>query len=156
VARRSIWTRAKHRVGLERPHFVATEPWRSLQSKKTFHPMFCPRASPDSERNRRRKKVNRVKTVRITYCTFRIANFFTLPLAYGIRSKRFAATAYAKVTAQKRSNRAGGPHFFADDPPKSFVGSLPPSQTNARRCFARLHMSTQGLSDRMSDIFVGT
>ena len=25
IARRSLWPRPKHRVGLERPHFVATE-----------------------------------------------------------------------------------------------------------------------------------
>jgi hypothetical protein len=50
--------------------------------------------------------VTQVKKVRNTLCTFVTSNFFTRCPAYGIRSQAFATTASAKVTAQKRSNRA--------------------------------------------------
>src|SRR5580704_12445064 len=38
-----------------------------------------------------------------------------------------------KVTGKKRLNRVGGPHFLAVNPPKSFVGSLPPFTVAEKR-----------------------
>jgi hypothetical protein len=52
--------------------------------------------------------MKKVKTVRITHCTFVCATFFTRSSAYGIRSQRLATTNPMKVTAQKRSNRSAG------------------------------------------------
>jgi hypothetical protein len=71
--------------------------------------------------------LTQVKKVKITACTFTTANFFTRCSACGIDSQVFATTTSAKVTAQKSQIGRERPHFFADDPPKSFVGSLPPS-----------------------------
>src|SRR6266849_9219753 len=54
MARRSIWTWAKHRVGLERPHFWplarGQEILGSLQPATKFRSLSCPRAAPDSVR----------------------------------------------------------------------------------------------------------
>ena len=44
-------------------------------------------------------------------------------------------TSPAKVTVEKRPNRAGGPHFFAAKPPKSSLGSLPPPMRYASAFF---------------------
>jgi hypothetical protein len=96
--------------------------------------------------------VTKVKTVRITFCTFKIANFFTLPLAYGIRSKRFAATARAKVTAQKRSNRAGATPLFCGRSAQKFRGVTPALAGNAGRRLRGCMCRPKDLSDRMSDI----
>jgi len=42
----------------------------------------------------------------------------------------------AKVTVEKTQNRAGATHFFGFQPPKKFVGSLPPCGTvNRAGCF---------------------
>jgi hypothetical protein len=40
MARHSVWRRADPRNGLERPHFVATEPWRSLQPSEQDDALF--------------------------------------------------------------------------------------------------------------------
>ncbi len=84
---------------------------------------------------------------------FQNCHFFTRCHANAIRSQAFAATSSAKVTAQNRANRAGGPHFFADDPPKSFVGSLPPSHALRANAYCAFALgSPENLSDNMSDI----
>jgi hypothetical protein len=44
------------------------------------------------------------------------------------------------------------PHFFADDPPKSFVGSLPPSQLMRIDVLRGRMCRSKDLSERMSDI----
>ena len=72
--------------------------------------------------------MNKVKMVRITLFNFVFSNFFTQGSTYGIHSQALATTRSANVTAQKRPNRAGATPLFADDPPKSFVGSLPPAR----------------------------
>ncbi len=71
--------------------------------------------------------MSKVKTVRITHFSLFFSTFFTWSSAHRIDSQRFATTAPAKVTAQNGANRAGATPFFADEPPKSFVESLPPS-----------------------------
>src|SRR6266436_5911856 len=47
MVRRSFWTRAKHRNGLERPHFVATGTVAVAPAQCTgngsVHQVFCPR-----------------------------------------------------------------------------------------------------------------
>jgi hypothetical protein len=45
------------------------------------------------------------------------------------------------------------PHFLADDPPKSSVGSLPPSQAPRANAYCVVALgSSESLSDNMSDI----
>ena len=69
--------------------------------------------------------MNKVKTVRITLCTFRIANFFTRCSAKAVHPEVFPTTTSAKVTAQKRSNLAGAtPLLTAFSRPK-FCGVAP-------------------------------
>jgi hypothetical protein len=55
VARHSVWTRAKHRDGLERPTFrhlsVAKRPLGSLQPYTKSRSVHCPHACPNSVRN---------------------------------------------------------------------------------------------------------
>lgn len=131
IAERSIWTRPGTVLGWSDPTFahdsVAKGCLGSLQPTR-FLSMFCPHASPDSRRKKGRKKVTKVKTVGITLCTFRIANFFTRCSAFAIRPLSLATTTSSRVTAQKGQIGRERPHFFADVPPKSFLGSLPPSQ----------------------------
>ena len=63
-------------------------------------------------RNLCRKRVNKVKTVRITLCTFRTATSSPNARPTEFILKRSPAATIAKVTAQKRANRAGATPFF--------------------------------------------
>ncbi len=81
--------------------------------------------------------MTKVKTVGITLCTFRIADFFTLRSAYGVCSQRFATTAHAKVTAEKRSNRAGATPLFCERSAQKFHGVTPALAGTSRRRIAR-------------------
>ena len=63
-------------------------------------------------RNICRKRVNKVKTVRITLCTFRTATSSPNARPTEFILKRSPAATIAKVTAQKRANRAGATPFF--------------------------------------------
>ena len=76
-------------------------------------------------RNVSRKRMNKVKTVRITLCTFRTATSSSNARPREFILKRFPTTTSAKVTAQNRANRAGGPHYLAVNPSKSFVWVAP-------------------------------
>ena len=78
------------------------------------------------------KKVNKVKTARITHCTFRIANFFTRSYTYGIRSQAFATSTSANVTAQKRPNRAGATPLFGGRSAQKF-GRVAPALAGTSR-----------------------
>ena len=65
-------------------------------------------------RNMSRKRVNKVKTVRITLCTFRTATSSPNVRPREFILKRFPTTTSAKATAQKSANRAGAtPPFDA-------------------------------------------
>jgi hypothetical protein len=76
-ARRSIWTRAEPFVGLERPQFCArfrgqNDPRVAPAHEDPFRcfARVCPRIL---SRNMCSERMNRVKTVKITLCTFRTA-----------------------------------------------------------------------------------
>ena len=87
--------------------------------------------------------MTKVKTVKTTLCTFRIANFFTQGSSYGIRSQAFATATSAKVAAQKRSNRAGATPLFCGRSAQKFCGVTPALAVNARRRLARLQEQSQ-------------
>jgi len=53
-----------------------------------------------------------VKTVRITACTFQIANFFTLKRGEVLGKRRNTKLDETKVTLKKMSNRAGATPLF--------------------------------------------
>jgi hypothetical protein len=63
----------------------------------------------------------------MTLCTFFLVTFFTRKRFEVLGNRRNTKPGKAEVTVEKTSNRAGGPHFFGFQPPKNFVGSLPPS-----------------------------
>jgi hypothetical protein len=79
--------------------------------------------------------VNKVKTVRITLCTFRTASSSPNARPTEFILKCFPTTTSAKVTAQNKPNRAGSdPTFWQSIRPKVLSGSLPPVAA-FRACF---------------------
>ena len=116
MARRSISTRAKHRVGLERPHF-----WSRFRGQSETRGRSSPRRESFRcfarvfrrilRRNMCRRWVNKVKEVMITLCTFRIADSFTR-----------AMTTSEKVAEKERSKWVGATpgNLWADRPEKSW------------------------------------
>ena len=139
-ARRSIWTRAEPFVGLERPHFCTRfrgqiDPRVAPAHEDSFRcfARVCPRIL---SRNMCRERMNRVKTVRITLCTFRTATSSPNARPTEFILKRFPTTTSAKVTAQERANQAGSdPTFWRSIRPKVFSGSLPPVAVCRCACF---------------------
>jgi len=91
-----------------------------------------------------------VKKVRITLCIPKIWHFFTGEGFEVLQSLRDTKKREVKVTVEKRPNRAGGPHFLAAKPPKSFPGSLPPSTQLASACFPRCRVGTERVSCTLS------
>ena len=83
-----------------------------------------------------RERMNRVKTVRITLCTFRTATSSPNARPTELILIRFPTTTSAKVTAQERANQAGSdPTFWRSIRPKVFSGSLPPVAVCRCTCF---------------------
>jgi hypothetical protein len=73
------------------------------------------------------KRMNKVKTVRITLCTFRTATSSPNARPTEFILKCFPTTTSAKVTAQKRTNRAGAaPLFGGQSAQKSCPGRSRP------------------------------
>jgi hypothetical protein len=70
-----------------------------------------------------------MKTVRVTHFSFVFAKLFALWRKQFLGSVGDRKAMQPKVTVEKTPNRAGGPHFFGFQPPKKFVGSLPPCRT---------------------------
>jgi hypothetical protein len=105
----SIWPRANHRVGLERPHFwvrsrAQTDPrGRSSPQRDSFQGFPRARRRIPSETSEEGKNYR---------LHFPNCHFFTRRSAYGIRSQRLATTVLAKVTAQTRANWAGATPLF--------------------------------------------
>jgi hypothetical protein len=128
MARRSIWTRAKHRVGLERPHSCTrfrgqSEAWgRSSPGADSFR-CFARVCRRILRRNMCRERLSKVKTVRIAICTFTTATSSPNARPTEFILKRFPTTTSAKVTAHNRANRAGAtPLFGSQSAQKSFPG----------------------------------
>jgi hypothetical protein len=63
---------------------------------------------------------------RITLCTFSSASFFTLKDREVLKHRRNTKCRRAKVTVAKGKIGRERPHFFGFQPPKKFIGSLPP------------------------------
>jgi hypothetical protein len=125
MARRSIWTWAKPCVGLERPHFCTrfrgqSDAWGRSSPRGDSFRCFARVCRRIPRRNMCRKRVNKVKTVRITPSTFKTATSSPNARPAEFILKRFPTTSSAKVTAQKRVNRAGGPHFFGSQSAQKF------------------------------------
>jgi hypothetical protein len=147
MARRSIWTRAKHRVGLERPHFwtrfrAQIDAWGRSSHEEI--PSDVLPASVGFQTKQVKEKVNTVEDGKNYPLHFENCHFFTRRSAHGIHPQGSATTTSAKVTAQKRSNRAGATPLFCGRSAQKCSGSLAPAGTSCRR-FARLHASAQEL-----------
>ncbi len=124
VTERSIWTRAKHRVGLERPHLCTRfrgqgDAWgRSSPQRDCFRDFarvlrWIPEETGEEGKN--------------YLLHFRNCHFFTRRSAL---LNSFSKTCNKRTRESHRAEKfkSGGsdPTFLADNPPKSFVGSLPP------------------------------
>ncbi len=125
TARRSIWTRAKPCVGLERPHSCTrfrgqSDTWGRSSPRGDSFRCFARVCCRTLRRNMFRKRVNQVKTVRITLCTFRTATSSPNARLTEFILKRFPTTTSAKVTVQKRANRAGATPLFGDQSAQKF------------------------------------
>ena len=117
MSRPSNWTRAKHRDGLERPHFCQrfrgqSDPWGRSSPRGDSFRCFARVCRRILRRNMCRKIVIKVKSVRITPCTFRTSTSSPNARPTEFILKRFPTTTSAKVTAQKRANRAGATPLF--------------------------------------------
>jgi hypothetical protein len=74
--------------------------------------------------------------VRITVCTFAVANFFTGQISEVLGHRSNTKSRKAKVTVEKTLNRAGATPLFRPSAAQMLVGSLPPSGTVYRApCF---------------------
>ena len=141
MARRSIWTRAKPCVGLERPHFCTrfrgqSDAWGRSSPRGDSFQCFARVRRRILRRNMCRKRVNKVKTVRITPCTFETATSSPNARPTEFILKHFPTTTSAKVTAQKKANRAGAtPLFWQSIRPKVLSGSLLPVAAFRCACF---------------------
>jgi hypothetical protein len=141
MARRSIWTRAKPCVGLERPHFCTrfrgqSDAWGRSSPRGDSFRCFARVCRRILRRNMCRKRLNKVKTVRITPCTFKTATSSPNARPTEFILKRFPTATSAKVTAQKRANRAGAtPLFWQSIRPKVLSRSLPPVAAFRCACF---------------------
>jgi hypothetical protein len=126
MARRLIWPRAKHRVGLERPHLCP--PYRGQGAA-------WGRSSP--QRNFLQYltacfagyQAKQVKQVRNTLCTFKLAASSPEVRPTEFVLKDLQGPPPRKLPCKIAQIGRERPHFFVEDPPKGFVGSLPPSQT---------------------------
>lgn len=121
MAPRSIWTRAKHRVGLERPHFCTR--FRG-QSDAWVAPAYIeipsgvlPVCVAGFKRRQVKEEGESGEDGKNYALHFQNCHFFSRRAECGIRFQLSVTTTAEKVTAQERSNRAGGPHSFPDDPP---------------------------------------
>jgi hypothetical protein len=87
-------------------------------------------------RNMCRDRMNKVKTVRITLCTFRTATSSPNARPTEFILKRFPTATSARVTAQERANQVGSdPTFWRSIRPKVFSGSLLPVAVCRCACF---------------------
>ena len=125
MARRSIWTRAKPCVGLERPHFYTrfrgqSDAWGRSSPRGDSFRCFARACRRILRRNMCGKRVNKVKTVRITLCTSRTATSSPYARLTEFILKRFPTTTFAKITAQKRANRAGATPLFGSQSAQKF------------------------------------
>jgi len=74
----------------------------------------------------------RVKKVRLTFCTFGTADFFTPTAPKSLETGEIRNAKSRKSPWQKGKIGRERPHFFTAKPPKSVVGSLPPCGTSSR------------------------
>jgi len=96
--------------------------------------------------------VTKVKKVRITLCTFRTATSSPDARPTEFVLKRLQRPPLRKSPRKKGQIGRERPHFFADDPPKSFLGSLPPSQVLRVDVLRGCMRKPNNLSDKVSDI----
>ena len=138
MARRSIWTRAKPCVGLERPHFCTrfrgqSDAWGRSSPRGDSFRCFARVCRRSLRRNMCRKRVNKVKTVRITPCTFKTATSSPNARPTEFILKRFPTATSAKVTAHKRVLR----HNLTLDRGRHYENQSDESSRRTKLCAAQ-------------------
>jgi len=98
----------------------------SLQPTKRFLPVFCPHASQDPRQDRKRRELNKVKTVRISLCTFRAATSSPDARPTEFVFKRLQQPPLRKSPRKKVKSGGSDPTFWHSIRPKVLSGSLPP------------------------------
>ena len=125
MARRSIWTRAKHRVGLERPPFFALKRGqKDLWGRSS--PVFCAWLSLHIDRNNAGDRVRRVKTVKNAFCTIGASTSSPSVQISTAFSRNSHDCMCETPRAQNPQIGRERPRFFGFQPPRNFSGSLPP------------------------------
>ncbi len=115
--------------------------WQNIRSsRKEKSPVAALTPRPDQQC---RRSLRSVKKVRIALCTFGTGNFFTRRSTCGICSQGFAKSESAKVTVQKRLNRAGATPLFCGQSAQKFPGVAPALPGTYSRRFARWHAWSQ-------------
>ena len=142
MARRSIWTRAKPCVGLERPHFCTrfrgqSDAWGRSSPRGDSSRCFARACRRILRRNMCRKRVNKVKTVRITPCTFKTATSSPNARPTEFILKRFPTATSAKVTAHKRVLRHNLTCYFTLDRGRHYENQSDESSRRTKLCAAQ-------------------
>jgi hypothetical protein len=73
-----------------------------------------------------------VKTVTFSLCTSSCTKVFTLSACTPL--KKNVMLGAKPQSSGRKTTKTGGSHFFGFQPPKKFVGSLPPSPTGRDSC----------------------
>jgi hypothetical protein len=157
LARRLIWTRAKHRVALERPHFCTrfraqSDAWgRSNPTQICFG--VLPGYVAGFYGNQVKEEGHSSEVGKNYPLHFQNCHFFTRRAEYRIRFQLFTTTTAAKVTAQERSNRAGATPLFGGRSAQKFGRVAPALAGTSRHAYCAVALgSPENLSDNMSDI----
>ena len=142
MARRSIWTRAKPCVGLERPHFCTrfrgqSDAWGRSSPRGDSFRCFARVCRRILRRNMCRKGVNKVKTVRITPCTFKTATSSPNARPTEFILKRFPTATSAKVTAYKTVLRHNLTCYFTLDRGRHYENQSDESSRRTKLCAAQ-------------------
>jgi hypothetical protein len=143
MARRAIWTRAKHHVGLERPHFCTrfrgqgqSDAWGRSSPRGDSFRCYARECDRILRRNMCRERVNKLKTVRIALCTFRTTTSSPDARPRGIHPEVFSNHHLCESHRAKEDKSGGSdPTFWRSIRPKVLSGSLPPVAAFRCACF---------------------
>ena len=127
MARPSIWTRAKHRVGLERPHFRTR---LRGQSESWVAP-----AQQETSLGARRENLGETGAEGKDYTVHLRLHRFLHPVERAISLRRVACRRQYNQKSPWKKNQNGRerPHFFGFQPPKdSWDRSRPPRAAQGR------------------------
>ena len=140
MARRSIWPRAKHRVGLERPHFCTRFRGQSDAWVAPAHIEISSDVLPVCVAGLKRRQVKEERKSgeegKNNSVHFQNWHFFTRRSAHGIHSEAFSNELLCESYRAKKGKSGGSdPTFWRSIRPKVLSGSLPPVAAFRCACF---------------------